>query len=444
MGNAQRMVARHGARLRYCHLWKKAFVWDTRRWAIDDTAEVERMAKETAQAIALEAYGQSGQQFKELTKWASVSQSRERISAMSSLAMSELSIPILPAEMDRNPWLLSCANGTLDLRAGSLREHDPSDLITQLCPTEFDHRASCPLWSATLTKFLVSDELIGFFGRLVGYMMTGVIRDHVLPIAWGKGSNGKSTILGTLLEVFGPDYAMKAAPDMLMAKYGNPHPTDRADLFRKRFVVAIESESGRRLNETMVKELTGGDRVRARRMREDFWEFDPTHKLIMATNHKPVVRGGDHGIWRRLKLIPFAVSIPDDQADKAMAEKLRAEYPGILAWCVRGCREWQKHGLSPPPEVAMATQEYKVAQDRLREFLDTWVDWKPAQDKREDVQARELYSWYVNWAKEGNEDVMSETLFGESMSERGYQKYERRGRMYYRGLSLRLTTDASI
>jgi putative DNA primase/helicase len=443
MGNAQRMVARHGARLRYCHPWKQALVWDTRRWAIDDTAEVERMAKETAQAIALEAMGRSQQEFKEITKWATVSQSRERISAMISLATSELSIPILPAEMDQDPWLLNCANGTLDLRGGTLREHDPTDLITQLCPTEFDRYADCPLWIATLTKFLVKPELIAFFNRLVGYMISGVIRDHILPIAYGKGSNGKSTILGTLLEVLGPDYAMKAAPDMLMAKYGNSHPTDRADLFRKRFVVAIESESGRRLNETLVKELTGGDRIRARRMREDFWEFNPTHKMIMATNHKPVVRGGDHGIWRRLKLVPFAVAIADDQADKKMGEKLRSEHAGILAWCVRGCLEWQKCGLDPPGDVTQATQDYRGAQDRLGEFLDTWVDCNPVQNKQEDVQARELYCWYVNWGKEGNEDVMSETLFSEAMSERGFYFYRVRGRKYYRGLSLRLTTNQS-
>jgi putative DNA primase/helicase len=443
MGNAQRMIARHGTRLRYCHPWKQALVWDTQRWAIDDTAEVERMAKETAQAIALEAYGQSGQQFKELTKWASVSQSRERISAMTSLAMSELSIPILPAEMDCNPWALNCANGTLDLRAGNLREHDPSDMITQLCPTEFDPRANCPLWLATLAKFLVKPELIAFFNRLVGYMITGVIQDQILALAHGRGANGKSTILGTLQNVLGFDYSMKCAPDLLMSKRGESHPTDKTDLFRKRFVVAIETESGRRLNETIAKELTGGDRIRARRMRENFWEFTPTHKIIVATNHRPSVQSGSSATWRRIKLIPFGVAVSGLDDDKKMPEKLRAEYPGILTWCVQGCLDWQRRGLDPPQEVIQATQEYESAEDRIGRFIEAWVDNDPAQDRSKDVQARELYTWYANWAKEGNEDVMSETLFGESMSELGFKKYKRTGRIYYRGLSLRLVVNTS-
>src|SRR5262245_11504483 len=166
-----------------------------------------------------------------------------------------------------------------------------------------------------------------------------------MPIAYGLGSNGKSTILGTLLETFGKDYAMKCPPDMLMAKRNDSHPTDRADLFGRRPVVAIETEAGRLLNETMVKELTGGDRIRARRMREDFWEFSPTHTLMMGTNHKPKIRGTDRGIWRRIRLVPFTVTVDSLQEDRAMPEKLLAERPGILAWCVRGSLDWQARGL---------------------------------------------------------------------------------------------------
>ena len=192
--------------------------------------------------------------------------------SMLTLAEAEPGIPVLPADLVGDPWSFNCPNGTIDLRTGLLRPHRREDLITQLCPVEFDPEALCPLWDGTLELFFAGDAgMIGYFRRIVGYAMTGVIRDHILPVAYGLGANGKSTMLGTLLGVFGPDYAMKCPPDLLMARKSDGHPTERADLFGKRLVVAIESEEGRRLNEPMVKELTGGDRIRARRMREDHW-----------------------------------------------------------------------------------------------------------------------------------------------------------------------------
>jgi putative DNA primase/helicase len=208
-------------------------------------------------------------------------------------------------------------------------------------------------------------------------------------------------------------------------------------LFRKRLVVAIETKSGRRLDETITKELTGGDRIRARRMRENPWEFAPSHKIILATNHKPLVHTGGSGTWRRLMLLSFSATVTAAEADREMPEKLRAEYPGILAWCVSGCRAWQRQGLAPPKGVLEKTQEYKETQDRLGRFLSDWVDQNMNQSEDEDVQARTLYAWYVQWCKEGNEECMSETMFGETMHELGYEKYKDKC-MYYRGLSIRL------
>jgi putative DNA primase/helicase len=236
-----------------------------------------------------------------------------------------------------------------------------------------------------------------------------------MPVCYGTGSNGKSTILGALIDIFGPDYGMKAAPDLLMAKAHEGHPTDRTDLFGKRLVVAIETEEGRRLSETQVKEYTGGDRIRARRMRENFWEFSPTHTVFLATNHKPEIRGVDHGIWRRVKLVPFAVTVADKDAVKDMPVKLRAEAQGILAWCVRGCLKWQANGLTPPEIVTAATAIYRKEQDKFGRFLEQHFEQKVGAR----TKAGEAYQRYKRWAEDGHEFVMSLTKFGVAIRERG-------------------------
>lgn len=434
LGNAERLVARHGKDLRYCHPWVKWLAWDGRRWAPDNLGRVGYRAKLTVRGIYREAAeARTEDERKALASWARESEKRDRIAAMIKLAQSERRIPILPVHVDRDPWLFNCRNGTVDLRTGLFRDHQREDLITQLCPVDYDPAATCPLWEDTLRLFFAGrTELIDYWRRICGYALAGVIRDHVLPIAYGVGSNGKTTILGTLVDVFGPDYAMRAPPDMLMARRYDNHPTDRADLHGKRLVVAIETEEGRRLNETMVKELTGGDRIRARRMREDFWEFTPTHTLIMATNHKPVVRGTDRGIWRRLRLVPFTVVVEDDQADKTMPERLKAEYPGILAWCVRGCLEWQERGLDDPQSVTEATAGYRSGQDTLGAFLGECT----VAGREMRVKAGELYARYKAWIEAAGEPAMSLKAFGLAIEERGFEKKPSNG-IWYLGMGLR-------
>jgi putative DNA primase/helicase len=434
-GNGERFALRHGTELRYCHPWSKWLHYDGRRWKIDDVGAVRRLAKDTARLILKEAstISYDDERRKAHAKFAFATEAKERINAMIIMATSEEGIPILPDDLDRNGWLFNCPNGTLNLETGHLRGHRREDCITQLCPVEYDPSAECPLWEQTLRLFLAGDaELIDYLQRLCGYAMVGVIRDHILPIAYGSGNNGKSTILGTLLETFGPDYAMKCPPDMLMAKKQEAHSTDRTDLFRKRLVVAIETEAGRRLNETMVKELTGGDRIRARRMREDNWEFAPTHTIVMATNHKPVIRGTDKGIWRRPKLIPFTVSVEGNTDDKTMPEKLRAEQAGILAWCVRGCVAWQKRGLDEPAAVKLATEEYRREQDVLADFLEEHT----VQGPQFRVRCGELHARYVQETEKGKQAVMSLTAFGEAMRERGFQTQRSMGK-WYLGIALR-------
>lgn len=438
MGNAERLRDLFGEDLRYVHPWKKWLHWDGKRWSIDNVAAVRRLGKRTIRAMIQEAIGSNepGQERptnSDLVEHALATEKRERFTAM--LYHAEMELPLLPGDLNNDPWSFNCKNGTIDLRTGKLKSHDREDYISQLCNLEYDPDAQCPLWLKTINLFLAEDpDLIGYFQRLCGYALTGVIRDHILPVAYGLGANGKSTMLGTIMDVLGTDYAMKAPPDMLMSKQQEGHPTDRTDLFGKRLVVAIESEMGRRLNETMVKELTGGDKIRARRMREDFWEFDPTHTLLLVTNHKPVIRGTDNGIWRRLRLIPFKVQVTGDKADKAMPEKLRAEFPGILAWCVKGCLDWQAQGLAEPPCVTAATKEYRQEQDVIGAFLEEHTIIASVAKVKSGI----LYERYKRWAETTGEHVATCTAFGMAIQERGVEK-RRSGGIWYHGIGLKPT-----
>ena len=253
-----------------------------------------------------------------------------------------------------------------------------------------------------------------------------------MPFLHGGGANGKSTIVETLLKMLGSDYAMKAAPDLLMANRGESHPTDRADLFGKRFVACVETEEGRRLAEALVKELTGGDRVRARRMREDFWEFTPTHHVWLAGNHKPAISGTDHGIWRRIKLIPFDVVIPEAEQDKNSAHKLAAELPGILNWTIAGCLDWQKNGMQEPAIVRAATQEYSAEEDVVGEFITDYCELGNFM-----APATELYKAFVA----ATDSKMTQHAFGSRLRQRGHEKGRtKKGKHGWKGL--RLKADA--
>ncbi|AEG14986.1 phage/plasmid primase, P4 family [Desulfofundulus kuznetsovii DSM 6115] len=435
LGNARRLVARYGQDLRYCHPWGKWLVWTGKGWKVDETGAVLRLAKETVRNIYAEAAAEPDEKARQrIVDHALRSESAGRIKAMVALAESEPGIPVLPAELDRDPWLLNVLNGTIDLRTGELRPHRREDMLTKIAPVEYDPQAKCPRWEQFLNEIMDGNRnLMGFLQRAVGMSLTGDTSEHVLFILHGSGRNGKSTFLNTLLALLG-DYGMTAAPDLLMAKQNDRHPTELADLFGKRLVVSIESDEGRRLAESLIKQLTGGDKIKARRMREDFWEFSPSHKLWLATNHKPRVRGTDVAIWSRLKLIPFAVTFPEDKQDKQLAKKLLAELPGILRWAVEGCLTWQRDGLGVPEEVKAATESYRQEQDVLAAFLNECCIINPLAK----VAARNLYKAYVDWCGENGEHPLAQRNFGMRLAERGFvSKKGTAGRYFWEGIGLR-------
>jgi putative DNA primase/helicase len=432
-GNAERLADRHGANLRYCYPWGKWLGYDGARWVVDDRGAVVRLAKETVRAIFEEAQeAPDDERAKQLGKWAISSQSESKIKAMIALGQSEPGVPVLPEEMDASRHFLNVLNGTIDLRTGELREHRREHLITKLAPVAYDPAADAPTWRAALERVLPDSEIREFFKRLCGYALTGDTSEHILPMLFGTGANGKSTVLNALLDTLG-DYATQAAPDLLITKK-NSHPTELADLFGMRFVASIEVEDGRRLAESLVKQLTGGDRIKARKMRQDFWEFEPTHKVFMAVNHKPTVRGTDNAIWRRIRLIPFTETIPPGEQDKKLPEKLRSERSGILAWAVEGCLEWEREGLQAPEEVRKATGEYRAEMDVLGAFLKECCKQSP----EENEAAGELYKAYKLWCEDGGERAETQRRFGSQLRDRGFERYRggSDGGNRWRGLSL--------
>jgi putative DNA primase/helicase len=323
--------------------------------------------------------------------------------------------------------ILTVANGTLDLHTGALREHRRADLATKLAPVAYSPDATAPTWGAFLDRILPDHDVQEFVRRAVGYSLTGETGEQVLFLCWGTGANGKTTFIETIMAILG-DFALKTPAETLLAKRDNTIPNDVAALRGARFVAAVESEDGRRLAEVRVKELTGGDSVSARFMRAEWFTFKPVAKLWLATNHRPVVRGTDEAIWRRIRLIPFNVTIPGPERDPTLPAQLRAELPGILRWAVDGCMAWQHKGLGAPAAVLAATRSYRAEQDVLGAFIAERCLLAPERW----VSSASLYAAYRNWCEDSGEHAATQRALGLALRERGFED-AREGKARSRG-----------
>ncbi len=437
LGNAKRLVEQYGKRIRYCYAWKKWLVWNGKAWIIDGNGELSRLAKDSVKRIYKESFLIADEEIrKTIAKWAIKSEDEKRINSMVSLAKSEIGVPVSPQELDTDLYLLNCLNGTSDLKTKQLEPHNPQNLITKIIPVKYDPAAKCPQWIEFLETIMNWNyDLISFLQRAIGYSLTGDTSEQCLFLLLGAGANGKSTFLNIVNYLLG-DYAQMAIFDTFLAKKEERSVNnDIARMQGKRFVSAIESEGERRLSEVLIKQLTGGDVITARFLFAEFFEFIPQFKIWLACNHKPTIRGTDHAIWRRIRLIPFNVTIPEADRDKHLAEKLRAELPGILAWAVGGCLEWQKSGLQTPDEVKQATNEYQTDMDVIQAFLDDRCFIKVESTDVKTLSGK-LYEAYASWCSENGETPLNNRSFGRRLTEKGCITKQSGGKRWLLGVGL--------
>jgi P4 family phage/plasmid primase-like protien len=428
-GNGERIVTLFGPDLRYCIEMQKWLVWDGCRWAIDDRNAVTQKAKQMARLLHAQAVN-----YPVISKWARTSESQAGIAAALKRASSEAGIPIAAAELDQHLYLLNCTNGVVDLRTGDLLPHDRAYFITKLCHVTFDLQAACPRflkflhWAmgdnpeADITSKTV--RLVAFLQRAFGYALTGDVSEKAAFVFWGpKGNNGKTTLLTAMRMLF-PEYSAQISIDTLMTQRGGADAAlraDLADLRGARLVTTSEVEKEHRLSEGKLKYITAGmGKIKSCRKYENPIEFEATHKLFMDCNHRPAVRGTDDAIWRRLKPVPFEVSIEesDPEFDKKLLEKLQAEAAGILAWGVRGCQAWLAEGLGDPPEISAANSAWREHDDPLKEFLE---DCCLLGDEYF-VRTSELTAAYIWWCKQNHERFpLGREAFQERMQSKGYR-----------------------
>ena len=400
-GNAERLVERHGGDVRYCRERKAWYVWDERRWAPDIDGEIDRRAKDTVRHIYHEAGDEDDAARRKATaKWARASESARRLADMVKIATTEKLIVVAPAELDADPWLFGCLNGVLDLDAGKVLPFDRKYLITKVAPVEYDPDATFELWDTYLETAMDGDaELIGFLRRYAGCSLTALpADDDRFVFCHGPPGGGKSTFAEAIRATFGT-YARAANFDTIVTHYNPGSPRgDIARLHDARLVTMVEIPDEKRLDETLLAQLTGGDTITSCFKYQNEFEYEPKFKLWVFGNNEPTIKSGDSPIWRRLLKVPFTNVIPEADRDGSVKATLRRDpraHAAILAWAVRGCVEWQERGLDPPERVTSATATYRATQNELAEFIENCC----IVGAEHHIDRDALYREYVAWAE---------------------------------------------
>ncbi|MGG0243238.1 phage/plasmid primase, P4 family [Bacillus mycoides] len=412
LGNAERIAYEYGHVIKFVNDigW---FIWDGKRWRIDNKKEIERI---TAKVLR----GLNKSEDESEMKWARMCERRNvRMNSIKDL------MPLVPGErqeFDKHKYLLNVENGIVDLKTGKLQQHDREIKLTKITNISFDENAKCPTWLTFLDQIFLGDKtLIEYMQRLIGYSLTGDISEQIMMFLVGGGSNGKSTFINIIKDIMG-DYGKQAKSDTFIKKKESGANNDIARLVGSRFVSAIESEEGEKLADSFVKQITGGEPVLARFLRQEFFEFIPEFKVFFTTNHKPIIGGLDEGIWRRVKLIPFNLNLPAHKRDKRLPEKLSLEMPGILNWAIEGCMKWQQDGLKEPKVVAEATGKYKDDMDILAPFLDEVCYVDERENESIMIEAKELYNVYERWCFNSGERSLGNRSFYRMLETKGFGK----------------------
>jgi putative DNA primase/helicase len=403
---ALRFAERHAGDLRFVAAWNRWLIWDGGRWRFDDTLRAFDLARHVCREAAAECN----------TKAKKAIASAKAVAAVVTLARADRRLAATVDQWDADPWLLNTLDGAIDLRTGGACPHEPREYMTKF--TAVGPGGDCPLFLAFLDRITGGDtELVGYLRRVLGYSLTGLTKEHALFFGYGTGANGKSVLLSTVASVLG-DYHKTAPIETFIASNADRHPTDLAGLRGARLVSVTETEEGRRWAESRIKQLTGGDPISARFMRQDFFEYTPAFKLVITGNHKPSLRSVDEAIRRRFHLIPFAVTIPPAERDLELVEKLKAEWSGILKWMIQGALEWQAKGLRPPQAVLAATKAYLEAEDAIA----AWLDEKYERDPNAWTSSSALFASWSAWAIAAGEAIGSQKALTAKLETKSFIK----------------------
>jgi putative DNA primase/helicase len=409
--------------LRYVAKRGHWMTYDGKRWEPDETLDVFSLVRANCR------------------KHANIAPKRQRrkiasastVVAVERLARADDRFRATADQWDADPWLLNTSGGVIDLRLGTNFGHSPEHFVTRMTAVAAPMlNVECPLWHRFLDRITAGDrDLQGFLARMFGYALTGSTREHALFFLYGTGANGKSVLIETIRGVVG-DYAKVAPIEAFTAGSFDRHPTEIAGLQGARLVTAVETNEGRAWDEAKIKALTGGDRVTARFMRQDFFEYTPQFKLVIAGNHKPALRNVDEATRRRFYLVPFTVTIPPSERDPDLAERLKAEWPGILRWMIDGCREWQTTGLQPPKSVLEATEAYLESEDAMG----TWMGERCIQEPERSEKSSALFASWTEWCDKAGEVPGPQRKFSHALEARGFRKDHTRTGWRFYGLSL--------
>lgn len=415
MGNGCRFARRNLGAVLYVPPWGyRVYDDETGVWCADAGA-LMRLAKDTAKGIFHEAADSVNGQSENLGKHAIRSQSSRSLKAMLELAASELPLCAEPREFDADPMVFNAKNGIVDLSTGELHEHDPGKRMTKLAGAAYDPNAKCPVWLGHLSRIFANDaEMVDFVQRLLGYCLTGDTSEQIVAVWYGAGANGKSVTEEATRLAMG-DYATGADFRSFMVTKSEGPRNDLARLAGARFVTASEGGVEEKLNEALIKQATGGEPLTVRFLHQEHFEYVPQFKLNLLTNHKPEIRGTDLGIWRRIRLVPFTVTIPDAEQDHDLPARLAEELSGILAWLVRGCIAWQERGLDAPEAVRVATAGYRAEMDIIGTFLAECT----MPDEMASIPVTTAHHAYQLWAKRSNEKELSARRFNAALREHG-------------------------
>ncbi len=428
LGNAERIAYEYGHIIRYVSGSDHWYIWDGKRWHIDSKKQIERIANKVLRELE-----KSDDEME--SKWArSCGKRNIRMNSIKDL------MPLVPAEreeFDRHKFLLNVENGIINLKDAKLQQHDRDFKLSKITNVIFDEKAECPTWINFLKQIFKNDaELIDYMQRLVGYSLTGDISEQGMYFLVGGGSNGKSTFINIIKNLMG-DYGAQTNSNTFIKKKSDGANNDIARLANARFVSAVESEEGEKLQESLVKTITGGEPILARFLRQEFFEFIPEFKVFFTTNHKPIIGGVDEGIWRRVKIIPFTLNLKPHERDKKLEEKLSLEMSGILNWALEGCIKWQQSGIKEPKVVMDATGNYKAEMDILAPFLDEMCYTDEPKNEAIRIEAKELYNIYDRWCSQSGERQIGNRSFYRMLETKGFGKTKGAGnKTFLTGITL--------